>query len=141
MTSCTQTDVFEKVAVLPGQIWDYKTKPSFSFTITDTSSPYNIFIVLRHTDAYQYNNIWLNLAFKAPGDSIQSQNIDISLGSDAKGWVGNGMDDIFELRRNIRGPVLFKKTGSYTFTISQVMRENPLKHILNVGLRVEKVRL
>ncbi len=50
------------------------------------------------------------------------------------------MDDIFEVRKNITpGPVPFKKAGIYTFTIGQIMRENPLLHILNVGIRVEKV--
>jgi gliding motility-associated lipoprotein GldH len=140
--SCANLDVFEKTVSIPGQTWYYNNKPSFTFSITDTSAAYNVFIVLRHTDAYQYNNIWLNVISKAPGESARSQNIDVSLGSDAKGWYGNGMDDIFEFRKNItRGPIPFKKAGSYTFTISQIMRENPLRHTLNVGIRVEKVRL
>jgi gliding motility-associated lipoprotein GldH len=98
--------------------------------------------VLRHTDAYIYNNIWLALGSQAPGDTMRFQNINLELGNDAMGWEGTGMDDIFEIRKNItNGPIPFKKTGDYTFTIAQIMRENPLKHILNVGIRVEKVEL
>jgi len=79
---------------------------------------------------------------RAPGDTMRFQNIDITLGSDAKGWEGRGMDDIYEFRKNITpGPVPFKKPGTYTFTISHIMRENPLRHILSIGLRVEKVYL
>ncbi len=141
-TSCANLDVFEKTVSIKGQTWYYDDKPSFTFSITDTSSLYNLFIVLRHTDAYQYNNIWLNVSSRSPGDLARSQNINVSLGSDAKGWFGNGMDDIFELRNNItQGPIPFKKPGKYTFTISQIMRENPLSNILNVGIRLEKVRL
>lgn len=140
--SCAQLDVFEKTVALPAQSWYYNNQPSFSFDITDTLAAYNLFIVLRHTDTYQYNNIWLRIGSKAPGDSMRYQNIDVTLGTDAKGWEGNGMDDIFEVRKNItRGPVPFKRAGKYTFTISQVMRENPLKYILNAGIRVEKVQL
>ncbi len=77
---------------------------------------------------------------QAPGDTMLFQNINIELGNDAKGWEGTGMDDIFEVRKNITpGPIPFKKAGNYTFIIAQIMRENPLKHILNVGIRVEKV--
>ena len=66
--------------------------------------------------------------------------MDLTLGTDAKGWEGQGMDDIFEVRKNItKGPVPFKKAGNYTFTVAQIMRENPLKHILNVGIRIDKV--
>ena len=123
-------------------MWFNDNKPSFTFTITDTVSAYNVYIVLRHTDAYNYNNLWLSLGSQSPGDSIRFQNINIELGNDTKGWEGTGMDDIFEIRKNITpGPVPFKKAGNYTFTIAQIMRENPLQHILNVGIRVEKVNL
>ena len=109
------------------------------FQISDTASLYNLYIVIRHTDAYNYNNIWLRLGSKAPGDTIQYQNVNLALASDAKGWQGTGTDDIFEVRKNITaGPVPLKKPGLYTFTIAQIMRDNPLKHVLNVGLRLEK---
>ena len=132
--------MFEKTLQIPEQVWYNTNKPSFTFIITDTAATYNVYIVLRHTDAYNYNNLWLTLGSQAPGDSIHSQNINIELGNDAKGWEGTGMDDIFEIRKNITpGPIPFKKAGNYNFTIAQIMRENPLKHILNVGIRVEKV--
>ncbi len=142
LIACSNINLFEKTVSIPTQAWYYNNKPLFSFTITDTLAAYNIFVVLRHTDAYKYNNIWLSIGSQAPGDSMGYQNIDITLGTDAKGWQGDGMDDIFELRKNITpGPVPFKKPGTYTFRIAQIMRENPLKHILNVGIRVEKVSL
>jgi gliding motility-associated lipoprotein GldH len=134
-------DVFEKNVKIGGQ-WMYNNTPVITFNITDTTVSYNIFIVLRHTDAYKYNNIWLKVGSQAPGDTMHFQDMDIVLGTDAKGWEGNGMDDIFEFRKNITpGPMPFKKPGNYTFTISHIMRENPLHHILSVGLRVEKVHV
>jgi gliding motility-associated lipoprotein GldH len=137
--SCTHLNTYERTAVIPKQSWDYNNIPSFSFTIADTLAAYNIYIVLRHTDAYEYNNIWLRLGTQSPGNAGNFQNLDLTLGTDAKGWEGNGMDDIFEVRKNItRGPVPLRKAGTYTFTIAQIMRENPLKHILNVGVRIEK---
>jgi len=139
--SCAKIDLFEKQADIPSQQWFYNNVPSFTFQITDTSSIYNLYIVLRHTDAYNYNNIWLRLGSKAPGDTIHFQNINLPLATDTNGWEGTGTDDIFEVRKNITpGPVPFKKPGEYTFSISQIMRENPLTHILNVGLRIEKVK-
>jgi gliding motility-associated lipoprotein GldH len=138
---CSPIDVFEKTATVPKQEWYYNNQPSFSFDISDTASAYNIFITLRHSDAYKYNNIWLKIGSIAPGDSMRYQNLELQLANDAKGWEGNGMDDIFEVRKNITpGPVHFKSAGKYTFTVAQFMRENPLKNIFNVGMRVEKVR-
>lgn len=141
-TSCIKIDQFEKTAQIPSREWFYNNTAAFTFHITDTTSLYNLYIVLRHTDAYNYSNIWLRLGTQFPGDTMQFQNINLTLASDAKGWDGTGMDNIFEVRKNIsRGPVPFKKPGDYTFSVSQIMRENPLENILNVGVRVEKVKL
>ena len=139
LVACSHINIYEKTATIPSQAWFYNNIPSFSFTISDTLAAYNIYIILRHTDAYEYNNIWLRLGTQTPDNDKHFQNLDLTLGTDAKGWEGQGMDDIFEVRKNItRGPVPFKKAGNYTFTVAQIMRENPLKHILNVGIRIEK---
>ena len=136
--SCNKTGVFEKTVVIPSQSWKYSYKPSFTFNITDTTADYNVYLVLRHTDAYKYNNIWLNLTWQPPADSAHNQNVNFSLASDPKGWEGQGMDDIYELRKNIfPGPTKLK-AGAHTFTIAQIMREDPIGHILNIGIRVEK---
>jgi gliding motility-associated lipoprotein GldH len=140
--SCAKIDLFEKQAQIPSQQWFYNNTPQFTFHIEDTSSLYNVYVVLRHSDLYNYNNIWLRLGTKAPSDSIHFQNINLVLASDSKGWEGSGMDDIFEVRKNISpGPLSFKSSGDYTFSIGQIMRENPLRYILSVGFRVEKVKL
>ena len=139
--SCIKIDLFEKQAKIPSQQWFYDNIPTFTFQITDTASLYNLYIVLRHTDAYNYNNIWLRLGSRGPGDTLHFQNINLVLANDANGWEGTGIDDIFEVRKNITpGPVPFTKPGIYTFSIAQIMRENPLKHILSVGFRGEKVK-
>ena len=140
--SCGKINLFEKQAQIPSQQWFYNNVPQFTFNIEDTSSLYNVYIVLRHTDLYNYNNIWLRIGSKAPRDSMHFQNINLILASDSKGWEGTGTDYIFEVRKAISpGPVSFKTLGDYTFSIAQIMRENPLRYILNVGIRIEKVKM
>lgn len=142
MTSCIKVNLFEKQAAIPSQQWYYSDVPEFTFHIDDTSSLYNVYLVLRHTDLYNYNNIWLRVGSNSPSDSMHYQNINLVLANDSKGWDGTGMDDIYEVRKNISaGPLTFKKPGDYTFSIAQVMRENPLKYILDIGVRVEKVKM
>lgn len=140
--SCIRVNLFEKQAAIPSQQWYYNYVPSFTFHIADTSSRYNVYIVLRHTDSYNYNNIWLRVGSDSPEDSMHYQNINLVLANDSNGWYGTGMDDIFEVRKNISsGPLSFKRPGDYTFTIAQIMRENPLKYILDIGIRVEKIKM
>jgi gliding motility-associated lipoprotein GldH len=139
ISSCTQIEVFEKNTVIPKYEWQSSFPATGDFLVTDTVSAYNIYVVLRHTDAYQYNNIWLNIGLQPPGDSLHMQKVNLKLGDDANGWEGTGMNDIWETRKLLNGQARrFKQPGKYHFTISQIMRDNPLLHIMSVGLRLER---
>jgi gliding motility-associated lipoprotein GldH len=139
--SCNTADLFEKNVAIPKYQWDYTYTPAVQFNITDTASWYNIYLVVRHTEAYGFNNIWVKISSKAPGDSaLSTQQFDLPLASQNE-WLGRGMDDIYEHRILLNSrPAKFKQPGNYTVTIEHVMRENPLRHVMNVGLRLEKVK-
>ncbi len=142
LTACTSIDLYEKSVAIPGHAWETSYKPSFTFTIKDTTSAYQIFLVLRHNDKYNFNNIYVNLHTKQPGqDAAQTARYDLTLATNEKGWLASGMDDIYEHRIPLTPTgqdFYFKKAGDYIFSIEQIMRENPLKNVLNVGLRLEK---
>ena len=140
--SCREIDLFEKNVAVPNMQWFNNYNATGSFIIKDTTSTYNVLIVLRHTDAYLYNNIWLNVGLQAPEDAgLKYQKINLTLGNDAKGWEGIGMNDIWEVRKLISGvPKKFIKAGTYNFSIAQLMRDNPLQHIISVGLSIQKAK-
>ncbi len=136
LSACKQMDLYEKNTNIPNLKWQNDFTAKSGFEITDTSVMYNVYIVLRHTDSYEYNNIWLNVGLQAPNEAIKYQKINLKLGNDATGWDGIGMNDIWEVRKLLaRFPL---KKGMYNFEIGQIMRDNPLKHIMSVGFRVEK---
>ena len=136
--SCTTIDLYEKSVTIPGHQWKSSFKPSFDFTIRDTTSPYKLFFILRHNEKYNFNNIYINVYVKGPGqDSALKIQQDLVLATNEKGWLSTGMDDIYEHRIPL-APEQSLKAGTYTFTIEQIMREDPLQNVLNAGLRIEK---
>ncbi|MEO7982775.1 MAG: gliding motility lipoprotein GldH [Bacteroidota bacterium] len=141
-TSCTTIDLYEKTANIPGHSWKSSFQPSFTFTIKDTTTPYRLFLIIRHNDKYSFNNIYINLHTRQPGgDTTQTARFDCRLGTDNEGWLGSGMDDIYEHMIPLTpagDQFYFKKAGDYTFSLEQIMREDPLNNVLNVGLRIEK---
>lgn len=142
LPACTTVDVFEKNATIPNQSWSSRYKPEITFDITDTTARYNIFIVIRHTDAYRYKNIWINIHTESPSGVTQNQPLNLQLATDNKGWLGSGMDDIFEHRILITPPQSPERltAGTYHFKLENIMREDPLKNVMNVGIRLEKVK-
>jgi gliding motility-associated lipoprotein GldH len=136
--SCNTIDLYEKSVTVPKHAWENSFRPSFDFTIKDTTVPYQLFLVLRHNEKYNYNNIYVNVYVKGPGkDSVQKIQQDLVLATNEKGWLASGMDDIYDHRIPL-GPEQSLKAGKYQFTIEQIMRENPLKNVLNVGIHIEK---
>ena len=135
-------EVFEKNATIPKKEWKWDYKPEINFTISDTSSLYNIYISLRHTEAYEYRNLWLFVSTKLPGDSAyKKERIELPLQNPDGKWISaTGMDDIWEHRILLFKEVSFKKPGTYSIQLEQNMRDNPLLNIMNAGIRIEKTR-
>lgn len=138
LTACSvRTDLFEKNIAIPDHNWSKSFKPEITANIEDTASRYIIYAVVRHQDAYRYKNMYLNIAIQSPSGETTTHMLDLKLATDEKGWLGSGMDDIFEHRIQIT-PAGALHAGTYKFTLQQMMREDPLEHVMNAGIRIEK---
>lgn len=139
LSSCTTVDLYEKNVAIPGHEWKSSFKPEIRFTITDTASLYQLMLVLRHNEKYNFNNIWINLYSQPPGDTLHKAPYELQLATNEKGWLASGMDDIYEHRLKLTDNIMLKR-GEYKFIVEHIMREDPLLNVMNVGIRLEKVK-
>jgi gliding motility-associated lipoprotein GldH len=137
LSSCTTIDLYEKNVPVPGHNWKSSFQPEFTFSIKDTSSSYQVFFIIRHSEKYNYNNIWINLYSQPPGDTMHKVPYELQLATNEKGWLASGLDDIYEHRIKLTDEIRLK-AGEYKLRIENIMREDPLMHVMSVGLRVEK---
>jgi len=142
LTACTWTSgVFEKNLDFKDHEWLAAVKPDISFDITDTVSLYNMYIVIRHTEAYHFNNMYVRATVREPGERQgRTGDYDLQLATNGKGWIGTAMDDIYDTRLLIQPGTKFRKAGTYHITLEQLMREDPLRNVLSAGLRIERVQ-
>lgn len=139
LPACRQIDYFEKNTPIAGLRWKHAEPATGRFGIQDTAARYNMYLILRHTDSYHFNNIWVELTIGRSHDTLRTFSLDLPLGSDADGWEGTGMNDIWEVRKKLTSiPIRFNAAGEYDYSITHIMREDPLEGILSAGLRVEK---
>jgi gliding motility-associated lipoprotein GldH len=140
LSSCSPIGVAEKTERIPDHSWNSSFAPTFHFTIQDTVSRYRLFVVIRHTDAYRYKNLWVEIGIGVPGEAATTERRNLILATDEKGWLGKGMDDVYEQRILLNEKSAnFRKAGDYTYTLRHLMREDPLEHVMNAGIRIEKV--
>jgi gliding motility-associated lipoprotein GldH len=140
LSGCETKQLFEQSTIYPNHNWPSKQATKYQFNVTDTAANYKIFFVIRHHNAYHYKNIWLDLSIKSPTNAITKQVLNLNLADDARGWLGTGMDDIYDQRIPMTAtPIRFNK-GIHEITVQHTMREDPLENILSTGIRVEKVK-
>lgn len=140
MTSCKTKQLYEQVTVYPDHKWPSHQANEYKFSITDSSAAYKVYFVIRHHNAYHYKNIWIQLNMVAPNDSITKQTVNLNLADDEKGWLGTGIDDIYDQRIPISADTTHFKNGVYKFILQHTMREDPLENVLATGIRVEKIK-
>ncbi|MFN4285122.1 MAG: gliding motility lipoprotein GldH [Lacibacter sp.] len=139
LQGCMPLNNYEQQVQIPHHRWTYDFTPEVQFEITDTAARYNVWVILRHTHAYAYRNIWLNIATRQPGDStFQTERFELLLQQPDGRWIGTGFQDVWEIRHPLFTNLRFRKPGTYTIRLQQIMRDNPLEHIMNAGIRVEK---
>ena len=126
--SCNTIDVYEKTAAVPRHEWNSNNHLSFDFTVTDTLAYYNIYLVLRHSESYHFNNIWINFTSAVPGKQLQAQRLNLSL-ANADRWLGSSMDDIIEQRVLLFSQPTHLSKGNYKFSLQQIMRVN--RHVFS----------
>lgn len=140
-SACDQPLLYEKIVNIPGGSWKSRDTLRFSLEIPDTTTGYYLIATVRHTHMYAYRNVWIKLGLNPPTqDSTVYTDFNLPLAT-AESWLGTGMNDVYERRvRLFTNPVRFNKTGTALFTISHIMREDPLDNVLQVALRLEPVR-
>lgn len=141
MAGCLPAPFYQKAEGIPNNAWSYSFRPTFTFDITDTTVGYQPFFLIRHTQAYPFNNIWVWVYVTEPGDSVAKKaRINIPLAETNGRWMGFGMGEIYEQRLPVSfgDSVHIRKAGTYTVSIAQNMRLNPLPDVLHVGIMVKK---
>ncbi|MGK6352644.1 gliding motility lipoprotein GldH [Parapedobacter sp. DT-150] len=137
--SCMDTAVVDQNVAIADHAWQYADQPRLTARITDTGKRYNVYLNLRHTPEYQYSNIFVLLHQHWPDGSDTTERIELPLAAPDGRWLGEGGGSVFTHQQLIKQSVQFPDTGTYTFVIEQNMRENPLREITDVGIRIAPV--
>jgi gliding motility-associated lipoprotein GldH len=136
---CNKIAVYEKITTLPQHSWKANEPLQFDIEITDTNSYYQLYYVLRHTNDYPFNNLFVQTKFTTPGDTAKMIQEEIVLTDGNKTWLGQRFNNVIE-QRLASNSVLVKPTkpGLFTVQLTNIMRLNPLPNLMQVGVRVQK---
>lgn len=119
--------------------WTYLKKVRVAVKVENQAVPYHVFINLRHTADYRYSNIYIRIRQINPDKSTKQFRKEYRLANPDGEWLGTGSGNLYSYQLPVYLNHRFPAKGTYIFELEQNMRDNPLKEITDVGLRVEEV--
>ncbi|MXV14709.1 gliding motility lipoprotein GldH [Pedobacter sp. HMF7056] len=137
--SCTDSALVDTNKPISNRNWSYINKITVPVTITDASKNYQVSFNLRHTSDYKYSNIFIVLSLTGPGLTPYKQRKEFQLAWPDGEWLGSGSGNLYSYQMPLTETFRFPAKGTYTFVIEQNMRDNPLREISDVGLRVAPI--
>lgn len=137
LVSCTHNEVFFEFHSLKNADWNREDPGIFEVNITDNQARYDVSVEVRNDDNYSFQNIWLSVDIKTPQGNVRKDTISADLADIYGKWYGKGIS-IHSLSIPYETGIQYPDTGKYVYTIRQGMRENPLKGISDIGLKISK---
>jgi len=140
LCSCYKNDIYDRIDSIPSHGWTYGDTMSYAIVIKDTNAHYQVYINVRHKAAYPYSNLWVKLITKSPLGHLQSKDLSLPLAAESGEWYGTSISDIISHKILIQNNAIFQHIGTYEFRILQNSRDSLLIDILDIGIRLEKVK-
>ena len=136
---CTDKNaIIDQNSEIADHNWTYLNKVGFEVKIDDEKTPYNLYMNLRVTADYKYSNIFVLITQVDPDKKAEVKRYELKLANKDGEWLGAGSGNLYSYQSHFRTNYKFLAKGIYHFYIEQNMRDNPLREVSDVGLRVEK---
>lgn len=140
LESCDYNRLYEQYQPIEAHEWSHDQPVNFEVDIEDTTERYNLFLDLRHKNNYSYNNIWVTINTVFPNSDTNELKNEFSLANKRGRWKGQRVGSVYDHRFLVRKNFRFRQKGTYQFQIQHLMRKDQLEGVMDVGLRIERVR-
>ncbi len=136
--SCDSEKVYDEYRPVNPEGWYKGDTLVFKPVIQDTSQLYNLIFNVRHTTDYGYRNLYFFTQTHFPDGEMVEDTIELMLANKGGEWFGSGFGAIRNAKIMIMHRARFHHEGEYRFEVRQAMRNDSLKEIEDIGIRIEK---
>jgi gliding motility-associated lipoprotein GldH len=137
--ACDQKRIYEENIEIKEGIWNRENKIKFNVDIKDTITPHNLYVNIRNAGEYPFRNIYLFITTSSKGIVVKD-TFEAVLADEKGKWLGSGLGDLWDNQLVYKKNIRFPHSGIYVFEYEQGMRTENLPYIMDVGLRIEKIK-
>ena len=137
--SCKNGQKEEYYHIFENKEWNTDSTVRFEAENTDTSVTYDLYVMIRHTTNYRFQNLFLFTEIQGKKDTLE-----IILSEKNGKWNGRGFGDVKELKIKIEINIRFSQGLMDDISFEQAMRYqdlekiNELQEILAIGITIQK---
>ena len=125
--SCQNENKKEVYHSFNNNTWNTDSIVSFELENIDTTSSHDLYLMVRHTTNFKFQNLFLFTNFENQQDTLE-----LFLSEKSGRWLGKGFGEIKELKIRIKENVNFKENQDQMFSVEQAMRYEDLEKIINL---------
>ena len=125
--SCQNENKKEVYHSFNNNTWNTDSIVSFELDNIDTTSSHDLYLMVRHTTNFKFQNLFLFTNFENQQDTLE-----LFLSEKSGRWLGKGFGEIKELKIRIKENVNFKGNQDQIFSVEQAMRYEDLEKIINL---------
>lgn len=134
LIGCGPTPEYQEEKEIDPLAWSSNEVIDFKTSITDTTFIYELQLIIEHTPAYKYQNIYLQIETLFPSQEPKSEQLSIDLATKTGEWVGNCSGGSCKCKVFLLDNFKFPAPGNYGFNVRQFTRDESLAGI--AGLRM-----
>jgi len=134
--ACNYNSLYDENIAVNENGWYKDDLAKFEVTVTDTLQLYDFYIHVRNTVDYRYSNLYIFMETRFPNNNMSRDTLEFILADFEGKWLGKGWGPVKENTALISADMRFPLAGIYEFKIQQAMRQDTLKGIKNIGIRI-----
>ncbi len=144
LVSCESDTIFSETRAMDGY-WGADEVVAFNIPQLDSLKKYNLFVNVRNSNEYKYNNLFLIVSINFPHGKTVTDTLEYRMANPDGSWMGQGVGRMKENKLLYKENVQFTENGNYTIDIAQAMRNNgevegvtKLEGVTDVGFSIEE---
>nr|WP_093140715.1 gliding motility lipoprotein GldH [Ulvibacter litoralis] len=144
LVSCDSKTVVSEMQAMP-DVWNKDNVVSFQIPQLDSLQKYDVFLHLRNTNSYKFNNLFLIVSMEFPHGKTITDTLEYRMANPDGTWLGTGIGSVKESKLWYKEQVSFLEEGTYTLSIGHAVRNNGtvegvtnLEGITDVGFSIEE---
>jgi gliding motility-associated lipoprotein GldH len=136
--SCGKKPIFEKHEKIDNSTWNKDKVFFFEVPITDTRKNYDVFIAVRHSEVYPFDNLYVGVDIYTPSGDKRSKDYYLEMRNEDRSYKGDVLGDIWDVKVMIMKNASFNSKGIHKFEIHNLMQYVNVPDVMEIGLIVEK---